>query len=47
MLAAAVAVALCGCDEQKPSNPLIAEFTAPFGVAPFEQITITTIVKVC
>ena len=40
MLAAAVAVALCGCGEQKPTNPLFAEFTAPFGVAPFEQITI-------
>ena len=40
LLAAAVGVALCGCAEQKPGNPLFAEFTAPFGVAPFEQITI-------
>lgn len=40
MLAAAVAVALCGCGEQKPSNPLFADFTAPFGIAPFEEITI-------
>ena len=40
LLAAAVGVALCGCAEQKPCNPLFAEFTAPFGVAPFEQITI-------
>ena len=40
MLAAAVAVALCGCGEQKPTNPLFSEFTAPFGIAPFEEITI-------
>ncbi|MBQ3187731.1 MAG: M3 family metallopeptidase, partial [Alistipes sp.] len=26
--------------EQKPSNPLFADFTAPFGIAPFEEITI-------
>ena len=40
MLAAAVAVALCGCAEQKPANPLFSDFTAPFGIAPFEEITI-------
>ena len=40
MLAAAVAVALCGCGEQKPANPLFSDFTAPFGIAPFEEITI-------
>ena len=40
-LAAAVAVALCGCaEQQKPSNPLFSDFTAPFGIAPFEEITI-------
>jgi len=37
---AAIGVALCGCGQQKPANPLFEEFTAPFGVAPFEQITI-------
>ena len=40
MLAAAVAVALCGCAEQKPANPLFSDFTAPFGIAPFEEITV-------
>ena len=40
MLAAAVAVALCGCGEQKPAIPLFSDFTAPFGIAPFEEITI-------
>ena len=40
MLAAAVAVALCGCTEQKPANPLFSDFTAPFGIAPFEEITV-------
>ena len=40
MLAATVAVALCGCAEQKPANPLFSDFTAPFGIAPFEEITI-------
>ena len=37
---AAMAVALCGCAEQKPANPLFSDFTAPFGIAPFEEITI-------
>ncbi len=40
MLAAAVAVALCGCAEQKTANPLFSDFTAPFGIAPFEEITV-------
>ena len=40
MLAATVAVALCGCAEQKPANPLFSDFTAPFGIAPFEEITV-------
>ena len=40
LFAAAMAVALCGCAEQKPANPLFSEFTAPFGIAPFEQITV-------
>ena len=38
--AAAMAAALCGCAEQKPANPLFSDFTAPFGIAPFEEITI-------
>ena len=38
--AAAMAAALCGCAEQKPANPLFSDFTAPFGIAPFEQITV-------
>ena len=40
LFAAAVAVAMCGCAEQKPANPLFSDFTAPFGIAPFEQITV-------
>ena len=40
MLAAALCAALCGCAEQKPANPLFSDFTAPFGIAPFEEITI-------
>ena len=40
MLAAAVAVALCGCGDQKPANPIFSDFTAPFGIAPIEEITI-------
>lgn len=42
LLAAAVAVALCGCAEQSKqgSNPLLSEFTTPFGIAPFETITV-------
>lgn len=40
MLAAAVCAALCGCAEQKPANPLFSDFTAPFGIAPFGEITI-------
>ena len=41
LLAAAVAVALCGCAEQeKSANPLFNDFTAPFGIAPFEEITV-------
>ena len=38
--AAAMAAALCGCAEQKPANPLFSDFTAPFGIAPFEEITV-------
>ena len=40
LFVAAIGVALCGCGQQKSTNPLFEEFTAPFGVAPFEQITI-------
>ena len=38
--AAAMAAALSGCAEQKPANPLFSDFTAPFGIAPFEEITV-------
>ena len=40
LLVAAMGVALCGCGEQKPTNPFFSEFNTPFGIAPFEQITI-------
>ena len=38
MMAAAAAV-ICGC-AKKSDNPLFNEFTAPFGIAPFSEITI-------
>ncbi|MDO4758637.1 MAG: M3 family metallopeptidase [Rikenellaceae bacterium] len=38
LLAMAMAITLCGCAEQK--NPLFEEFDAPFGIAPFAEITI-------
>ncbi len=37
---AALAVAVCGCGPKKSANPLFNEFTAPFGIAPFTEITI-------
>ena len=40
LMVATVAVALCGCGEQKSTNPLFSDFTAPFGIAPFEEITV-------
>ena len=40
LLAAAVAVAACGCSTHKTTNPLFAEFDTPYGIAPFSQITI-------
>ena len=40
LLVAALGGALCGCGEQKPANPFFSEFNTPFGIAPFEQITI-------
>lgn len=40
ILMAAVAIAACGCGSQKSDNPLFNEFTAPFGIAPFSEITI-------
>ena len=36
---AAMAIAACGCSK-KADNPLFNEFTAPFGIAPFDEITI-------
>jgi len=38
IMAAAVAM-LCGC-AKKSDNPLFNEFTAPYGIAPFSEITI-------
>ena len=40
MIAAAMAIAMCGCGGNKSDNPLFNEFTAPFGIAPFSEITI-------
>ncbi|MBR5457098.1 MAG: M3 family metallopeptidase [Bacteroidaceae bacterium] len=40
ILAAAVAVATCGCSPDKPANPLLGEFDTPHGIAPFASITI-------
>lgn len=40
ILAAAVAVATCGCSPDKPANPLLGDFDTPHGIAPFAQITI-------
>ncbi|MBQ4539699.1 MAG: hypothetical protein IJA37_00810, partial [Alistipes sp.] len=38
---AAIAIAACGCgSNNKSDNPLFNEFTAPFGIAPFSEITI-------
>ncbi len=38
-LMAAASAALCSCD-CTPENPLFAEFDTPYGIAPFEEITI-------
>ena len=40
MIATAMAIAMCGCGGTKSDNPLFNEFTAPFGIAPFAEITI-------
>lgn len=40
LLAAAVAVAACGCSTHKTSNPFLGEFDTPHGIAPFSHITI-------
>ena len=37
---AAMAVAACGCGQQKSDNPLFNEFDALHGIAPFSEITI-------
>ena len=39
LMMAAAAVVICGC-AKKSDNPLFNEFTAPFGIAPFSEITI-------
>ena len=40
LLMAAVALVACACGPQKSDNPLFNEFDTPYGIAPFEQITI-------
>lgn len=40
IMAAAVAIATCGCGPEKPANPLLSEFDTPHGIAPFSEITI-------
>ena len=40
VLAAAVALAACGCGPDKPENPLLGNFDTPHGIAPFPSITI-------
>lgn len=40
VLAAAVALAACGCGPDKPGNPLLGKFDTPHGIAPFQSITI-------
>ncbi len=40
LLILAMAVAACGCSGNKSANPLFNEFDAPFGIAPFSEITI-------
>lgn len=40
VLAAAVALAACGCGPDKPGNPLLGKFDTPHGIAPFPSITI-------
>ena len=40
IIMAAVAIAACGCGSKNSDNPLFNEFTAPFGIAPFSEITI-------
>ena len=36
----AMALAACSCSGEKSANPLFNEFDAPFGIAPFSEITI-------
>lgn len=33
-------IAACGCGQKQSDNPLLNEFTTPYGIAPFEEITI-------
>ncbi|MBP3289898.1 MAG: M3 family metallopeptidase [Alistipes sp.] len=40
IIMAAMAVAACGCGQQKSDNPLFNEFDALHGIAPFSEITI-------
>ena len=40
VLAATMALFACGCSNGNGENPLLSEFTTPYGIAPFDQITI-------
>ena len=40
LLILAMAFAACGCSGNKSANPLFNDFSAPFGIAPFAEITI-------
>ena len=40
ILAAAVALAACGCGSEKPGNPLLSDFDTKHNIAPFAEITI-------
>ena len=40
IMAAAVALAACGCGSDKPANPLLSDFETKHNIAPFAQITI-------
>ena len=40
MIAVAMSIAMCGCGGTKSDNPLFNDFSAPFGIAPFSEITI-------
>ena len=40
ILMTALSLAMCGCSNQKQSNPLLETFNTPHNIAPFQEITI-------